>query len=249
MMPTARQASLILLFALAARPDSAAYAGIVPLGAAHWAVVWDIDGTDRESLGQTTQGVQFEGTVSASHRMLGAEGVFSTLVDTNLLTSNVESVHSVLQTIQKSRTELFSEVGSTFAFTTDLDVEVSVHGSMSFDFGVADSEGAIILDIFNGNQDRIYRSVSGSPIGTGAGMFLFDDSILLDGGGMYFVEVRSNLIAFAHRNPESVSTASSEIAVVISTVPEPTSLALLCAGALLARRRNRRAGRKRSATG
>ena len=85
-----------------------------------------------------------------------------------------------------------------------------------------------------------HRSVQGSPIGTGAGLFLFDDSILLEGGGMYFVEVHTNLIALAHLNSGSVSTASGEIAVVVSTVPEPTSLALLFCGVLLARLRGGR---------
>ncbi len=236
-MPAARQTALILVFAFASLLDSTAFAGMVLLAGSHRAFVRDTDGADSDRLNDITPGVPFDGTASANHRMLSADGVFSTFFDANLLSSSYESTHSVLQTSQESRTELFSEVGSTFWFTTDMDVEVSVHGSMSFNLGVADSSTAIVLDIFDGNQDRIYQSVQGSPIGTGAGMLLFDDSFLLDGGGTYFVEVHSELRDLAHRNPGPLSTASSEIAVVIATVPEPTSLALLCLGALLARLR------------
>ena len=236
-MPTARHTALILLFAFASLPDSTAFAGMVLMSGAHRAVVWDPDEGESDRHSDITQGVPFEGTASANHRMLTADIVFSTFFDANLLSSSFESIHSVLQTTQKPPDELFSATGSTFWFTTDMDVEVSVHGSMSFNLGVVDSSTAIVLDIFDGNQDRIYRSVQESRIGTGDGMLLFDDSILLDGGGMYFVEVNTNLIAFAHRNPGPVSTASGEIAVVIATVPEPTSLALLCYGALLARLR------------
>ena len=241
MMATARQASLILLFAFASLPDSTAFAEMVLMSGSHRAVVWDVDGGDHETLDHIASGIPFEGTASANHRMLAADIVFSTLFDTNLLTSSFESEHSVLQTMQESTNELFSGAGSTFWFTTDMDVEVSVHGSMSFDLGVVDSSTAIILDIFDGNQDRIYRSVQGSPIGTGADLFVFDDSILLESDGMYFVEVHTNLIAFAHRNSGPVSTASGEIAVVIASVPEPTSLVLLCCGALFVRRCMRRA--------
>ncbi len=236
-MSTARHTALILLFAFASLPDSTAFAGMVLLAGSHRAIVWDTDEVDSDLRSDITQGVPFEGTASANHRMLTADIVFSTFFDANLLSSSFESIHSVLQTKQEPPDELFSATGNTFWFTTDMDVEVSVHGSMSFNLGAADSSTAIVLEIFDGNQDRIYRSVQGSPIGTGAGMFLFDDSFLLDGGGTYFVEVHSELRDLAHRNPGPLSTASSEIAVVIATVPEPTSLALLCLGTLLARLR------------
>lgn len=239
-MATARQASLILLFALAFVPDRAALAGMVLLSGSHWAVVRDTDGMESDGFNDITPGVPFEGTASADYRMLGAYAVFNTFFDTNLLTSRFESIHSLQQTTQESPDELFSESGTTFWLSTDMDIEVSVQGSMTFDLGVADSETAVVLEILDGNQDTVYRSVLGSFIGTGAGMFLVDDSIVLDGGGMYFVHVHSDLLAFAHRNPGPLSTASSEIAVVIATVPEPTSLALLCCGALLARKRSRR---------
>ena len=222
---------------------------MVLLSGSHRAVVWDLAGGHRELLDDMTPGIPFEGTASASHRMLSAEGLFNTFFDTNLLTSTFESAHSVLQTMQESRTELFSEAGSTFWFTTDMDVEVSVHGGMSFDLGVADAGSAMVLEILDGNQDRLYRSVLGSSVGTGPDMFLFNESIVLDGGGMYFVGVHSNLGVLTYRNPGALSTASGEIAVVIATVPESTSLALLCCGALLARRRRRRTVGKRSVTG
>jgi len=238
-MPTARQTALILLFGFASLPDSAAQAGMVLLSGSHWAVVRDTDGTESDGFNDITPGVPFARTASANHRMLSADGSFRTLFDTNLLTSNFESALSVLQTTQESPDELFSATGTTFWFTTDMDVEVSVRGSMTFDLSVADSETAMVLDIFDGNQDRIYQNILGSSIGMDDGMFLFGDSIVLDGGGTYFVEVYSNLSAFAHRNPATLSTASGEIAVVIATVPEPTSLALLCCGVLLARIRRR----------
>ena len=238
-MPTTRPEALILVFAFASLPDSAAQAGMVLLSGSHRTVVRDADGTESDGFNDITPGVPFEGTASSSHWMLSADGSFRTLFDTNLLTSSFESALSVLQTTQESRTELFAGSGSTFWFTTDLDVEVTVHGSMSFDLGVADSESAMVLEILDGNQDRVYRSVLGSSIGTDDGMFLINDSILLDGGGAYFVQMHSNLSAFAHRSPGPLSTASGDIAVRIATVPEPTSLALLCCGVLLVRVRRR----------
>ncbi len=53
-MPTALQTALILLFAFASLPDSAAFAGMVLLSASHWAVVRDVDGADSEGLDHTT---------------------------------------------------------------------------------------------------------------------------------------------------------------------------------------------------
>ena len=234
-MSATRQTALILLFAFASLPDSAAFAGMVVLSGSHGAVVWDFDGRDSEGLGHATPGVPFEGTASANYRMLAAEGVFSTFFDTDLLASSFESIHSVLQTTQEPPGELFSGTRTTIWFTTDMDVEVSVQGSMAFDLGVADSETAMVLEIFDGNQDRIYQNTLGSSIGTDAGMFVFGDSILLEGGTAYFVTVSSNLTAFPHRNPGPPSTAFGDMTLVISTVPEPTSILLLCCGVLLTR--------------
>lgn len=233
-MATVRWAALILLFAIICLPDSPAFGGMVPLLGSHWVVVWDTDGGDSDGLSDITLGVPLERTASANHRMLAADGVFSTLFDTSLLTSNFQSTHSVLQTMQELPSELFSETGSTFWFTTDMDVEVSVHGRMSFDLAADDSETGMVLEVFDGNQDSIYRNLLGSFVGAGSDMFLFDDSIVLDGGGTYFVVVSSALVGFAHRQPNPLLTASGEIALRIATVPEPASFVLLCCGALLA---------------
>lgn len=249
-MATARQAILILLFVLGSIPDSAARAGMVLLSASHGTFVADYDGSDRDLqwVNQIPPDERFDGTTSASYRMLSADGVFSTLVDTNLLTSSMEGAHSLLQTTQESGIELDSYVSSLFWFTTDMDVEVSVHGSMFFDL---DFEGgaSMVLEVFNGNQDRIYESFMGSYMSTNDDLFRLDDSIVLDGGAEYFVSVTSVLGDRTHRFPGPGSTASGEMTLVISTIPEPTSLALLCGGALLARRHWRRRVGNRSVAG
>lgn len=239
-MTSARWSSLILLFVLVCLPNSHAFAGMVLLAGAYGSIVYDTDGAEDDRFNDVTPGVQFERTTSANYKMLTADGSFNTYFDTNLLTSSFESTHSLLQTTQEPINELFSETGSTFWFSTDMDVEVSVHGSMSFDLGVHDSGTGAVFEILDENQDRIYQNILGNAMGTGAGMFYFDDSIVLEGGGMYFVQLYSNLVTFAHRLPGPGSTASSEINLVIATVPEPASLVLLCCGSMIACRRWRR---------
>jgi|GEM_PF-2391421 len=239
-MATPRLASLILLFVAAILPDSDTQAGMLTHNASHWAYVGDSDGSERMYVGNTVSGVPFDWTVSASQRSLSAEGMFTTLVDSDVLMTDGTTSHSLLQTVQEYPTELFSEIGSGFWFTTDADVQVSLHGNMSFDLDVADpdyaAESSFVLDIFDGNQDQIYRGHWSSPFGLEAGMLLFDDSVVLDGGAIYFVEVHSSLGAFAQRFPGTQSTAVSDFTIKIATVPEPTSLALLCCAAWLASR-------------
>ncbi len=232
--------TLVLFFVTVTFSASPTFAEIVTMSGSNGVLVYDDDGGAGDHINYSSPGVPINGVVSASQLMLRADLAFNSLIESELLTSSFESTLSVLQTVQQVRTELYSSAGGGFWFTTDLDVEVSVSGRMSYDLIGSESETGIFVEVFNGNHDRIDQRILGSITDEGSGALVFEDSFVLEGGSTYSVDVHNDLVVYARRFPDDVSTSFSEVTLQIATVPEPISLVLLCCGIPLVLKRRRR---------
>jgi hypothetical protein len=188
--------------------------------------------------GGETLGSPFAETAFAQYRQLSAVGDFSVVFDEIALDASLHASQSLMQTVQLlADGELFSSVGSTFWFSTTTGVEVTFAGVMSFHLGDDEAGADVSFAIRDSNQDLIHQRAVGCPFGEQTGTVTLYDTILLDGGSSYFAEVSTSLGARVHRYPRPESTAVSDIAISITSVPEPASGLLLCCGLLVASRR------------
>jgi hypothetical protein len=216
----------------------AAQADIVMISWGHGALVVDGEGSAHMRYGGETLGSPFAETAFAQYRQLSAAGDFTAVFDEIALDASLHATQSLMQTVQiPADGELFSSVWSSFWFSATTDVEVAFAGVMSFHLGDDEAGGDVSFAIRNSNQDLIHQRAVGCPFGGQTGTVTLHDTILLDGGSSYFAEVSTALGARVRRYPRPESTAVSDIAISITSVPEPASGLLLCCGLLLASRR------------
>lgn len=213
-------------------------AGIVVLGGGYGTEVRDGDGYAGTRIpwgsGNSSQ-------ASSDLPGLNASASFIILGNDSLITLNLNSTHSVSQTTQQDIRDWMSSrtVGGVW-IETDRDLLVSTAGSMSYALGGVDAGAGMFLEIANQNQDVIHRSGADSAYLPLSGTIAFDDSIILDGGTQYFIDLGNEVGNFIHRFPDGPSTASSRMSLRIEVVPEPATVVLLLPALLLLRRPVRR---------
>ena len=232
-----RSLGFLVVFSLL--PGTPAPADLVLMTWSHEVRAADTDAQDAERFSSISDVLPFTGTGLARLREIRTDGTFTTSFHGHQLTSLQQADHSLLQTTQTVGDELWSHAVSAFWLTSDMDLQVAVAGSLTFDLFGEDSAASISLEVLDGNQDPFYSTSVARSFPASPGTVELTDSLVPPTGTSYFVQVMSTLAVPAHRFAPPQSTASSDITLTVTAIPEPASLLLLAGGALLACSRRR----------
>ena len=226
-----RSLGLVAVFSLL--PASQGSAELVLVAWSHTLRASDADGQHSERFSYVSHVLPFTGSLLAEYREIRTDGDFATSFDGNQLTSVQQVGHSALQTTQAVGDELWSHAVSAFRLTSEMDMEVTFGGSLTYDLFGEGSSVAIIFGVLNDNQDPIHNTSVDNSFAPSPATVELTDTLVLPGGASYFLEVTSDLIVPAHRFAPPLSTASSDITLTVTAIPEPTSLVLLGFGSWL----------------
>ena len=215
---------------------SPASAGIVVLAGGGGVHVYDIDGNVGDGVSWNQPGTN---QVEVHWQELYASGTFEFATDDDTVMLTFDGTHSVRRTTQEFHSEMHSSIGGGFWVMSDLGLLVSAEGAMTFSLhGQEDPGAGMAIWIDNQNQDTIHQISVSSAYGPPDGSIKLVDSILLDGGAQYFINIGSDVSQSAVGFSELPSTATSGMTLTIQAVPEPVTILLLALGSLVGFRRN-----------